>query len=450
VPPFRSDEDCTPWVLAGLWPADLEKITPETQALADYLKTDLQRIADSANERLRAIRAAGLTKPAQQAEESRVLNVARAFAVLRVESTVRQLRREPLGFQPELLRITGPRPVVVTDDHAVPVSEPQSVTVVESDPVEPLTVAEPEPVIPEPVTTPARESAPEPEPARARHRKPAPADFGWSYDAGGEPPTPEPARHRAAFVETDEVIAAGPASPPTPPNGFTRPDPASTRIMDAITDDGETDEQRLQRLVRYVARQVPGLRWAVGLREDGAAVLATDLAHGWIPAGIDIPAGVELLSPQRRTGNLAALLGFPDVIATYAPGDNLGRFDTTTTASDSARTLEPIDDLGWKLGEATHWREGLPRIAHTLAKAGAAGTGVVEAELDVLRVHLDTAGYQLTARYPDLDNALLLNCLLLAATADIASGDTIGANYHFSWFSALSAPPATSWSSASP
>ena len=55
--------------------------------IAEYLKNDLQRIANSANERIRALRHAGLGEDARRAEEARIINVARAFAVLRVEST---------------------------------------------------------------------------------------------------------------------------------------------------------------------------------------------------------------------------------------------------------------------------------------------------------------------------------------------------------------------------
>jgi hypothetical protein len=117
-----------------------------------------------------------------------------------------------------------------------------------------------------------------------------------------------------------------------------------------------------------------------------------------------------------------------------------------TESSLQPRELPQIEDLGWLLSEATHWRDGLPRLVHTLAKAGAAGTGVVEAEVDVLRVHLDTARYQLLAQYPDVDLALLLNCLLLAATEGIATGDRLSANYHFAWFQVLSAPPASRFS----
>ena len=66
---------------------------------------------------------------------------------------------------------------------------------------------------------------------------------------------------------------------------------------------------RLRRLLESVARQEPALRWAVGDREDGATVLTTDLASGWIPPHIGIPVGVQLLEPGRRDGDLATLLG---------------------------------------------------------------------------------------------------------------------------------------------
>jgi len=131
----------------------------------------------------------------------------------------------------------------------------------------------------------------------------------------------------------------------------------------------------------------------------------------------------------------------------YAPGDPLGwanDYEVTDTSSQP-RELPVIDDLGWVLGEATHWRDGLPRMVNTLAKAGAAGTGILEAEIDILRVYLDTSRYQLLAQYPDIDTGLLLNCLLLAATEGIATKNQVSANYHFAWFQLLSAPPASGW-----
>jgi hypothetical protein len=134
-------------------------------------------------------------------------------------------------------------------------------------------------------------------------------------------------------------------------------------------------------------------------------------------------------------------------LATYAPGDPLGWATDYAVADTSSqpRELPAVDDLGWQLSEATHWRDGLPRMVHTLAKAGAAGTGVIDAEVDILRVYLDTSRYQLLAQYPDVDAGLLLNCLLLAATEGIATGNLVNANYHFAWFQMLSTPPASGW-----
>ncbi|MET0702851.1 MAG: DUF5631 domain-containing protein [Mycobacterium sp.] len=382
-------------------------MTAETASLAQHLDRDLQRIASSANEKLRAIADAGLVEPFRQAEEARVINVARAFAVLRVESTVRHLRKEPLGFQPEPLSL-GAVPDRRTRD-AISAQE---------------------------------RTADVP-------RVPDQAHASGPVEAT-ETPSPPAELDRVGVGAAEDVQEPEVITPDTP-YAAVRPEPV---VIESVSEvvvphrPRESDEHRLRRLVRYVARQEPGLKWAVGQREDGTAVLVTDLAHGWIPSGIDLPAGVQLLAPARRNGNAVALLGQTELTATYTPGDSFTeatQFDVTS-ASDTARRTEPVDDLGWQLAEATHWRDGLPRMAHTMAKAGAAGTGVVEAELDVLRVHLDTVRYQLLARYPDVEPSVVLNCMLLAATEAIACADQTAANYHFAWFVALSAPPASSWS----
>jgi hypothetical protein len=88
-------------------------------------------------------------------------------------------------------------------------------------------------------------------------------------------------------------------------------------------------------------------------------------------------------------------------------------------------------------------------MVNTLAKAGAARTGVFEAEIDVLRAYLDTPRYQVLAQYLDVGAALLLNTFLLAATEGIATGDLLSANYHFCRFRTLSTPPASKWASNS-
>ena len=248
-------------------------------------------------------------------------------------------------------------------------------------------------------------------------------------------------RHRAPVGDT--------AAQPPEPEAADVPE-ASGAPVPAI--ESESDSERLQRLLAYVVRQEPGLSWAVGDNATGTTVLVTDLAHGWIPPGITLPEGVRLLEPERRSGNAPALVGDTTCAASYAPGDSLGRSVdfAATHSSVRPRDLPAIEDLGWVLGQATHWRDGLPRMVHTLARAAAAGTGVVHEEVDVLRVHLDTARYRLLDQYPDVDPALLLNCLLLAATEAMVIGDYIAANYHFAWFQKLSAPPASRWAAKQP
>ncbi|OMC50929.1 hypothetical protein A5747_23690 [Mycobacterium sp. IS-836] len=273
-----------------------------------------------------------------------------------------------------------------------------------------LPIAEPEPVEAQTAELPIVE----PEPAEA------------------EPAEPEPpaAVEAPATVETPEA--------PEPPQA-----PAAVEAP-AVA---ESDDERLQRLLAFVVHQEPQLNWAVGDLADGTTLLVTDLAHGWIPSGITLPAGVRLLEPRRRRGKVSALLDEATRMATYTPGDFIGRSDdvAATEPSVQPRELPPVDDLGWELGRATHWRDGLPRLVHTLAKAAAAGTGVVEEEVDLLRVHLDTARYQLLGQYPDIAPALLLNCLLLAATESLVARDAVSANYHFAWFQKLDAPPASQW-----
>jgi hypothetical protein len=102
IPIFSSPVDCTPWVIGGIWPAELSTISAETATLAEYLRADLQRIANSANDQLKIIRRDGMSDSARRAKELRVIDDARAHAVRRVESTVRHLHTErgegPAGY----------------------------------------------------------------------------------------------------------------------------------------------------------------------------------------------------------------------------------------------------------------------------------------------------------------------------------------------------------------
>ncbi|HQE15542.1 MAG TPA: DUF5631 domain-containing protein [Mycobacterium sp.] len=198
---------------------------------------------------------------------------------------------------------------------------------------------------------------------------------------------------------------------------------------------------RLAQVLTTVAGQEPRLRWAVGIRTDGGAVLATDIAGGWIPPGVRIPADVHLLAPGLRTGEPADLLSDCDPVVTYSPGQHLSpplsAQSATLTMSATARDVAPVHDLGWELARATMWRDGLPRLAHTLARAVTAGTGWLESEADLLREHVDTAAARALAGYPAvvLSNEIG-NWQLLATIAALVNGDAMAAAYHFAWFTA--------------
>ncbi|HET7074951.1 MAG TPA: DUF5631 domain-containing protein [Mycobacterium sp.] len=406
IPTFNAPVDCTPWVTGGLWPAELSTCTAETATLAEYLKADLQRITTSANDELKIIKRAGMPDSVRLAAEVGVIEEARAQAVRRVESTLRQLHAAKAEPQAE-----HPRPQGAESD-------------LESTQVNPAVSDE------EPAADASMDGAPESPEVFESEGDDAPVVGVVAGPEAGERDSPEApeGRHRAADDDgADKAIT-----------------PATPEVI-APTAASESDDERLQRLLAFVVQQEPRLNWGVGDRADGTTILVTDLAHGWIPPGITLPAGVRLLEPERRSGKVSALVGETRRTLTYAPGDSLGRLDdfAPTRASAQPRELPAVDDLGWELSQATHWRDGLPRMVHTLARAAAAGTGVVEEEVDLLRVHLDTARYQLVIQYPNVDPALLLNCLLLAATEGAATADPISAHYHLAWFRKLDASAAS-------
>ena len=191
----------------------------------------------------------------------------------------------------------------------------------------------------------------------------------------------------------------------------------------------------MQRLVDAVARQEPRLAWAAGDRSDDTTVLVTDLASGWIPPGLDIPAAVTLLEPERRRGDLQTLLGEVTVVASHAPGRYVPEADEPVPTSARPRYAPDIEELGWELSSATHWRDGLPRLAHTLAKAASTGTGVDDSEVELLRAHLNTVAERVLGAYPDdVDPDALGNWQLLAAIEALVDDDNIAANYHLAWF----------------
>lgn len=448
MPAFSSPIDCTPWVTGGLWPAELSTVTAETATLAEHLKADLQRIAHAANDELKLLKRAGMTDPSRQAAEAQVIDEARARAARRVESTIRYLHAVQNGGH-------APAPPPPSNADLDTTQVLPAIREVKAVPEAPA------PSSPEPTRRPGgrrhrRESAAEPfgatdarrldetqvipmvgaephspgPPERASESAADRADSGRHHAVNDEEPAVTP---KAKTQETRQETAADVTATDTA--AFTVGHPHNEKLS-APT---EFDNQRLNRLLEFVVRQEPRLNWAIGDRTDGTTVLVTDLAHGWIPSGISLPAGVRLLEPERRSGRAAALIGETARIVSYTPGDSLRRSAdfAATRSSVQPRALPAVDDVAGVLRAVTRGRDDLPKIVPRLAGAAAAGTDVVDQEVDVLRVHLDTARYQLLVQYPKVNPALLLKCMLMAATEGIASGDAVSANYHLSWYQAL-------------
>jgi hypothetical protein len=211
---------------------------------------------------------------------------------------------------------------------------------------------------------------------------------------------------------------------------------AGGAVAGAVSADA-TARIRLQRIVDSVARQESRLAWAVGDRPDETTVLVTDLAGGWIPPGIDIPAPVTLLEPRRRRGDLEVLLGEVKIGVMHTPDRYVPEADEPVPMSPRPRQAPEIEELGWELGSATRFRDGLPRLAHTLAKAASSGTGVDDPEVEKLREYLDAIGERVLNAYPDeVSPNDVGNWQLLAAIEALVRGDRTGANYHLAWFQA--------------
>jgi len=234
------------------------------------------------------------------------------------------------------------------------------------------------------------------------------------------------------------------APPPTPPSspsslGTEAVAATATGAVAGAASANATARARLERLVAAVARQQPRLAWAAGDRPDNTTVLATDLASGWIPPGIEIPAAVTLLPPERRRGDLETLLGEVTVAAGYTPIHHVPEEDEPVPTSPRPRRVTDIDDLSWELNQATQWRDGLPRLAHTLAKAASGGTGVLDREVDLLQTHLREVSTRVLDAYPEqVDFHDVGNWQLLAAIDALVAGDKSAATYHFAWFQACS------------
>lgn len=232
-----------------------------------------------------------------------------------------------------------------------------------------------------------------------------------------------------------------PPAPPSSPSSLGTEAVAATATgaVAGAASANATERARLERLVSAVARQQPRLAWAAGDRPDETTVLTTDLASGWIPPGIELPAVVTLLSPERRRGDIETLLGEVTVATGYTPIHHVPEEDEPVPTSPRPRRLPDIDELGWELNQATQWRDGLPRLAHTLAKAATSGTGVLDKEVDLLQTHLREISARVLDSYPDnVDLHEVGNWQLLAAIDALVADDKTSANYHLAWFQACS------------
>ncbi len=204
------------------------------------------------------------------------------------------------------------------------------------------------------------------------------------------------------------------------------------------------ERQRLQRLVDAVARQEPRLSWAAGLRDDGAtSVLVTDLAGGWIPPHVRLPAHVTLLKPavRRRDASALDLLGAVTVAAAHQPNSYIaepGPDAPTLTGDRAARSAAPgVDELGPTLVEAVRRRDGLPRIAQALAAPAVRKTGVLDNEAELLRDRIADVQHAVLSAYPRHNPAALGDWMLLAAIEGLIEGHVYLANYHLAWFGAI-------------
>lgn len=204
------------------------------------------------------------------------------------------------------------------------------------------------------------------------------------------------------------------------------------------------EQQRLQRIVDAVARQEPRLSWAAGLRDDGTtSLLVTDLAGGWIPPHVRVPAHVTLLEPaaRRRDASVVDLLGAVVVAAAHEHNTYVAESDReapTLNGDRPARSAAPdVDELGPTLVEAVRRRDGLPRIAQAVVAPAVRKTGVLESEARLLHVCINDIQQSVMNLYPHHDLTAVADWMLLAAIESLIEEHQYLANYHLAWFAAI-------------
>lgn len=220
---------------------------------------------------------------------------------------------------------------------------------------------------------------------------------------------------------------------------------AATGATAGATSARAAEQQRLQRLVDAVARQEPRLSWAAGLRDDGTTtLLVTDLAGGWIPPHVRLPAHVSLLEPsaRRHDANVVDLLGAITVAAAHHANTYVaepGSDEPALSGDRPARSAAPqVDELGPTLVEAVRRRDGLPRIAQAVAAPAVRKTGVLESEIEMLQECVADIQHSVMSAYPNHDPAAVGDWMLLAAIEALIDGHEYLTNYHLAWFEAIS------------
>lgn len=197
-------------------------------------------------------------------------------------------------------------------------------------------------------------------------------------------------------------------------------------------------QRDLQSKVDAVARQEPAIAWAVGLLDDDTTtLLTTDLAGGWIPPHVKLPAGITLLAPSARRRDISAadLLGPVTVAAAYQPHGYIadpGPGDPVLSG-ERARHGQYVDELGPTLVDAVKRSSGLPRIVMTVAVPAVRRTGVSDSEAAMLRAAIANVRRAVIGTYPEHKPELVANWMLLAAIEALISGHPELANYHVAW-----------------
>ncbi|MCB0927025.1 MAG: DUF5631 domain-containing protein [Mycobacterium sp.] len=252
-------------------------------------------------------------------------------------------------------------------------------------------------------------------------------------------PSVSPAGPGHAGLGQPAVVRTSPPAPATTPAAYATAVATASAAGAAAT--RKADRDRLRRLANAMARQQSRLCWAVGDKADGTTLVVTDLADGWLPPGVEIPATATVLTPQVRRGGIDDLLGAVVDAAVTAPSSRLPKPDSEAVNLSTRPLRAPeVAELGWEICRATQWRDGLPRLAHTLARAAVSGTGVPDNEITLLRECLAAIAQKVLAAYPRADREDTANWQLLAAIEALVDNHRALANYHLAWFLAPRQP----------